>query len=734
MVRDELLGGRYELMDQLGSGGMAVVWRARDMVLGRTVAVKLLAGPHANDPDSRQRIRDEARAAAALSHPNIAQVYDYGESNQYGTLLPYVVMELIRGRTLQERHNSGPLSPAFAMRVGAEVAAALAAAHAHGLAHRDIKPANIMLPPSGAKVVDFGIAAAIRSGRSTDENFEVLGTPAYLAPERLTDDAVEPASDVYALGVLLYRMLANESPWSAETTTQMLTAHIYIEPVPLPPMPGVPEYVVNLCNRCLSKDPTLRPSARDVAALLAHGAGLRVVDDVQEPAPVGSADDREPSVLIRPEAAWQLPVAPPGSTNAAADSAADPDPFWAPPVASSQPVDAAWADPDQPAGHPQPVDAAWTDPDQFPAPPASSSQRIDWAGADPAPPTGSSQRIHPAGADSGPIPAPPTGSSQRIHPAGADSGPIPAPPTGSSQRIHPAGADSGPIPAPPTGSSQRIDRAGADPAAAPASPAGPPPTDGPAPSKTPASMAAAVSHGHRAGSAAATDPDPAPASPSGSPPVGRPAPAKDPASNAAAVSRKRRAGAIGVGGVLLVAALLWMFFAVDRDDQGAGALPTGPAVPGSPRPGKGTATRNASTTPASPVAGAPTGRAGQTAGGSPDRPAATAQPAGPTGRTTETPRGQNPTTTAPAPAPTTTAAEPPEVRTLSSSGGSVQATCPTDTTAELLSWTATKPFKVNDVNAGPATAATVWFKHGNDRVLMTVTCTDGRPSTENAES
>lgn len=698
MDRDELLGGRYELMDQLGSGGMAVVWRARDMVLDRTVAVKLLAGPHANDSDSRQRIRNEARAAAALSHPNIAQVYDYGESDQYGTCLPYVVMELVRGRTLQERQHSGPLSPAFAMRVGAEVAAALAAAHAHGLAHRDIKPANIMLPPSGAKVVDFGIAAAIRSGRSTGEDFEVLGTPAYLAPERLTDDAVEPASDVYALGVLLYRMLANESPWSAETTTQMLTAHIYIEPVPLGPIPGVPEYVVNLCNRCLSKDPTLRPSARDVAALLAHGAGLRVVDDEQEPAPAGSTADREPSVLIRPEAAWQLPVAPPAAIAPAGSGAAAPDPFWATSADPAQLAESARADPDPfpapLAGPPQPANPSWADSHTTPAP----------------------QARHPRPADT----------------AWADPDPAPAPQAGHPQPADTDWTGPGPSPAPQARHSQPADAAGADSASVSGSPAGPLPGDGSARPETPASIAADASRGNPAdGTAATTAPDPAPASPAGPHPADERVRSKAPAPSASAVSRKHRVRALGIGCALLLIALLWVFFAVGRDGREDGAaLPPDPAVSGSAAPGKGTATRNAPSTPASAVAGVPTGRTTPTAGGPPNRPTAAAQPGGPA----ETPDDPGPTSKPPAPAPTTTAADPPEVRTLSSDGGSVQATCTSGDKAELLSWTATKPFKVNDVNAGPATAASVWFKHGNDRVLMTVTCTDGRPSTENTES
>jgi len=304
-----VLGGRYRLMSQVGAGGMAVVWQAYDSVLARTVAVKVLATHYASDPESWDLIRHEARAAAALSHPNIAQVYDYGEADVGGDLVPYVVMELIRGGTLQRRLDEGPVLPRYAMRVCAEIAAALVAAHTEGLVHRDIKPANVMLAPTGVKVVDFGIAAAIRPPGAGPYDFEVFGTPAYLAPERLLHDAVEPASDVYALGVLLYRLLTGHSPWTSETTTQMLTAHIYLEPAPLMPMFQVPEHVTALCNRCLDKDPARRPSAREVAALLAHAAGLQVITD--EPVTGGPATDPEPSVLIRAQGSAPPPAAPP---------------------------------------------------------------------------------------------------------------------------------------------------------------------------------------------------------------------------------------------------------------------------------------------------------------------------------------------------------------------------------------------------------------------------------------
>jgi serine/threonine-protein kinase len=268
-VQQQMLGGRYTLLDELGRGGMAVVWRARDEVLGRSVAVKLLAGRHVGDPQSRARIRDEARAAATLSHPHIAQVYDFGESDQDGRLVPYVVMELVQGITLQQRMRAGRLPAGLIFRIGGQVAAALAAAHADGLVHRDIKPGNVMVTAEHAKVVDFGLAAV--AGPADPED-ALMGTPAYLAPERLTGGPVVPASDVYALGVLMYRLLTGESPWTVDSTTQMLSAHVYVEPTPLPRADGVPPQVTELVNACLRKGPAERPTAAQVAATLGRAA------------------------------------------------------------------------------------------------------------------------------------------------------------------------------------------------------------------------------------------------------------------------------------------------------------------------------------------------------------------------------------------------------------------------------------------------------------------------------
>jgi serine/threonine-protein kinase len=334
----QLLDGRYRLEDRLGAGGMSVVWKARDEVLDRFVAVKVLAGPHATDPAARQRVRAEAQAAARLWHPNITDVYDYGEStSQSGQCVPYVVMELLPGRTLSQRLLAGPLPPRTALRICAEVAAALAAAHARNLVHRDVTPANVMLTPSGAKVVDFGIAA-VAGQPELDGDGQLPGTPAYLAPERLAGGEVLPASDVYALGLLIYRTLADHLPWQAETTTQMLTAHVYVEPAPLPPIDDVPSEVNQVCNRCLAKNPADRPSAGKVAAVLADAAGIVPPTEDERPAPVvptAPASTAGPAASTGPAA----PGGPAGSPEPAGPGAGPAGPGAGPAGSGGGPAD-----------------------------------------------------------------------------------------------------------------------------------------------------------------------------------------------------------------------------------------------------------------------------------------------------------------------------------------------------------------------------------------------------------
>ncbi|MFI7432958.1 protein kinase domain-containing protein [Micromonospora haikouensis] len=293
----QLLGERYRLVEQLGAGGMSVVWRGYDEVLGRQVAVKVLASRLASDRAFRHRLRAEAQAAARLCHPNITNVYDYGESEQAGLTVPYVVMELVDGGPLSARlGRDGTLPWREAVTIGAEVTSALATAHARGVVHRDVTPGNVMLTSTGVKVVDFGISALAGESEKGAEG-TLLGTPAYLAPERLDNGQVSPATDVYALGLLLYRMLTGRLPWQASTTTQMLRAHMYAEPEPMPDVPGLPVEVAGLVHRCLAKRPEDRPATAEVARTLAEAAGMLATVPVPS-APAGGDPARlDPDVL-----------------------------------------------------------------------------------------------------------------------------------------------------------------------------------------------------------------------------------------------------------------------------------------------------------------------------------------------------------------------------------------------------------------------------------------------------
>jgi eukaryotic-like serine/threonine-protein kinase len=269
-----ILAGRYRLEERLGGGGMSVVWRAYDEVLGRRVAVKVVAGRHANEALARERIRTEARAAAQLNHPHLTKLVDHSDAGS----TPYLVMELLEGQTLARRMRAGRLPVRTALEICAQVADALAAAHASGVVHRDIKPGNVMLTPDGATILDFGIAAFVEEsddsagwpGAAPEDR--IWGTAAYVAPERLTQRRVLPASDVYALGVLLYRALTGRRPWPATGRAEMLAAHVSVEPAPLPTEAGVPPEVAELCRRCLAKDPRQRPTAREAATVLAAAA------------------------------------------------------------------------------------------------------------------------------------------------------------------------------------------------------------------------------------------------------------------------------------------------------------------------------------------------------------------------------------------------------------------------------------------------------------------------------
>ncbi|MET0419885.1 MAG: serine/threonine-protein kinase [Actinoplanes sp.] len=273
------VGGRYQLVRRIGIGGMSEVWHGHDEVLDRPVAVKIMApaiegtlGEFGVD-----LVRTEARSAARLAHPNVAGVHDFGTSRSeaIGRDVPYIVMELVEGQPLSAHLANGPLDWRITARIGAEVAAALAAAHAEKVVHRDIKPGNVMLTPAGAKVLDFGIAAAVGTD-DFDPDGPVMGTPAYVAPERFDGCPASPATDMFALGTLLYQCLSGRLPWRADSPTQMVQAQRFEVPDPLPEIDGLAPEVIDLCSRCLDRDPDHRPTALVAALLLAEAVDARV--------------------------------------------------------------------------------------------------------------------------------------------------------------------------------------------------------------------------------------------------------------------------------------------------------------------------------------------------------------------------------------------------------------------------------------------------------------------------
>jgi eukaryotic-like serine/threonine-protein kinase len=258
---DSVIAGRYRLDDLLGRGGMSEVWRAEDLELGRKVAIKLLA-PSADT----QRFEREARAVASLAHPNIGQLYDYGEENGR----PYMVLELLPGGTLEDRlRDDKPLSDEETYAIAAGIAAGLAHAHARGVVHRDLKPANVLFDEEGRpKIADFGIARMAAGEGTLTEAGTVMGTAAYISPEQATGSPASAASDVYSFGVILYRMLTGRLPFEAADPMALVVQHRDAEPPPIAAIrPDAPGRLESTAMAALEKDPAQRP--RDGAALLA---------------------------------------------------------------------------------------------------------------------------------------------------------------------------------------------------------------------------------------------------------------------------------------------------------------------------------------------------------------------------------------------------------------------------------------------------------------------------------
>lgn len=260
LAPEVILAGRYRLVRRLASGGMGQVWRANDEILGRPVAVKLLRSEYAEDPEFLDRFRAEARRTAALSHPGIASVFDYGETGDPGAegTTAYLVMELVEGEPLSVLlAREGRLSPAHTLDVLAQSALALDSAHQAGVVHRDVKPSNLLLRRDGVvKVTDFGIAHAADEAPRTEAGL-VVGTAAYLSPEQVACRPATPSSDVYALGVVAYECLAGRRPFTGEHPIALALAHRRSAPPPLPD--DVPDAVRELVTWTMAKAPRARP-------------------------------------------------------------------------------------------------------------------------------------------------------------------------------------------------------------------------------------------------------------------------------------------------------------------------------------------------------------------------------------------------------------------------------------------------------------------------------------------
>ncbi|MGC9501557.1 protein kinase domain-containing protein [Streptomyces sp. WG7] len=268
--------GRYRLTRRLGRGGMAEVFAAEDVRLGRTVAVKLLRADLAEDPVSKARFTREAQSVAGLNHHAIVAVYDSGEDFVGGQSVPYIVMEIVEGRTIRDLLlNAEAPGPEQALIIVSGVLEALAYSHQHGIVHRDIKPANVIITHNGAvKVMDFGIARALHGAQSTmTQTGMVMGTPQYLSPEQALGKAVDHRSDLYATGCLLYELLALRPPFTGETPLSVVYQHV--QDIPTPPSEvsdATPPELDGLVMRSLAKEPDDRfQTAEEMRGLVQYG-------------------------------------------------------------------------------------------------------------------------------------------------------------------------------------------------------------------------------------------------------------------------------------------------------------------------------------------------------------------------------------------------------------------------------------------------------------------------------
>lgn len=340
-----ILNERYQLEERRGSGGMAMVYRARDLMLERTVAIKLLRADFSSDPDFRERFRQEAKAAANLSHPNIVTVHDFGLDEER----LFIVMEYVPGTDLKSIIKKRGVIPADeAVELIVQACAGIGYAHRAGLVHCDVKPQNMLVTPDKRlKVVDFGIARALASIAPDEKTDVVWGSPQYFSPEQATGIAPSPASDVYSLGVVLFEMLTGQQPFAADSSEELARLHREVPP----PSPrrlnaSIPKELEQILLKVLSKEPSARYRTADqLGRVLVTFTQSSTSGALPHPTPVTTPSFSPPTESPKRAAyldqaettPWQnaAPVAP--------HPKVEPPPLEMPTTNQSNPLDIDWA-------------------------------------------------------------------------------------------------------------------------------------------------------------------------------------------------------------------------------------------------------------------------------------------------------------------------------------------------------------------------------------------------------
>lgn len=301
-----VLNQRYQLLERLGSGGMAMVYRARDMLLDRYVSIKILRREEGRKPDFDQQFQNEARAAANLSHPNIVTVYDYGVDNGES----FIVMEFVPGTDLKSLlRKRGRFSVEEGIPLMVQACAGIGYAHRAGLVHCDVKPHNMLvMPDNRLKVTDFGIARALATLTPGERIDVVWGSPQYYAPEQAAGHAPSPASDVYSLGVVTYEVLTGTLPFTGSTAEQL--AHLHLEAKPIPPseyVPDIPPALEEIILKVLSKEPSARYRTADQLGRVLMRFGTQ--HDLTAAPPPAQTQNGEPVTAEKvPDFLWEEPA------------------------------------------------------------------------------------------------------------------------------------------------------------------------------------------------------------------------------------------------------------------------------------------------------------------------------------------------------------------------------------------------------------------------------------------